>query len=480
MKSENGGRNLMDMNYLHGPYGGQTPPEGPQGGPTWAHADFHDVAYHPTDRQIVYFANDGGVWRTTNGGQSFQSCNGGYQTTQFYHGFASSQRNPALAVGGLQDNVTSIYMGSTNWSRFHLLVAFGDGGCAAIDSRNDDIIYASNWFLEIYKSWDRGTNWQRIAPPGEGPTVFEAPFVLGNDNPDVMYGGRDIVYRSSNGGIDWQTTNEGKPLDGNPVLAMAISQQNSDVVYAATIPYSGSRSNVYRTKDGGQFWKNITGNLPDRYPMDIAVDPYNHHIIYITYSGFGTSHVFKSIDGGQNWQDIGSGLPDVPTSAVIVDPSFPDHVYVGNDITVYVSTDGGNSWSEYNEGLPEAMYIVDLSIFRPGRKIRVVTHGNGVFERDLLDVHDPGLTVSDFSLEQNYPNPFNSTTTIEFDLPKTSDVTLKIYNILGAEVATLVSDILIAGSYSYDWDASNLASGVYLYRLEAGEFVETKKMVLMR
>ncbi|MHC4321629.1 MAG: T9SS type A sorting domain-containing protein, partial [Planctomycetota bacterium] len=86
----------------------------------------------------------------------------------------------------------------------------------------------------------------------------------------------------------------------------------------------------------------------------------------------------------------------------------------------------------------------------------------------------------EFELSQNYPNPFNPSTTIEFDLPKTSKVTLKIFNILGEEVATLVSDRLSAGSYSYEWDASNLASGVYLYRLEAGDFVQTKKMILLR
>jgi hypothetical protein len=85
-----------------------------------------------------------------------------------------------------------------------------------------------------------------------------------------------------------------------------------------------------------------------------------------------------------------------------------------------------------------------------------------------------------FHLSQNYPNPFNPSTTIEIDLPKTSRVSLKVFNILGEEVATLVSDRLSAGSYSYDWDASNLASGVYLYRLQAGEYIETRKMVLMR
>jgi hypothetical protein len=83
-------------------------------------------------------------------------------------------------------------------------------------------------------------------------------------------------------------------------------------------------------------------------------------------------------------------------------------------------------------------------------------------------------------LEQNYPNPFNPSTTIEYALPKPSNVTLKIYNILGEEVATLVSDRLTAGSYSYEWSRpAGMASGVYLYRLQAGEYLETRKMVLM-
>ncbi len=88
---------------------------------------------------------------------------------------------------------------------------------------------------------------------------------------------------------------------------------------------------------------------------------------------------------------------------------------------------------------------------------------------------------TEFALKQNYPNPFNPSTTIDFDIPKTSEVILEIFNILGEEVATLVSDRLTAGSYSYEWSRpAGMASGVYLYRLEAGEFVETRKMILMR
>ena len=93
-----------------------------------------------------------------------------------------------------------------------------------------------------------------------------------------------------------------------------------------------------------------------------------------------------------------------------------------------------------------------------------------------------------YMLQQNYPNPFNPTTNIEFSIPKSEFVSLKVYNILGEEVATLVSDKLSAGSYSYEWSrpvwppdrTAGISSGVYLYRMKAGEFVETKKMILMR
>jgi hypothetical protein len=85
-----------------------------------------------------------------------------------------------------------------------------------------------------------------------------------------------------------------------------------------------------------------------------------------------------------------------------------------------------------------------------------------------------------FELRQNYPNPFNPYTTIEFSLPHSGFVTLKIYNLLGEEVATLVSEERNAGKYKVEWHASNMASGMYFYRLQAGGFMETKKLILLR
>jgi len=107
-----------------------------------------------------------------------------------------------------------------------------------------------------------------------------------------------------------------------------------------------------------------------------------------------------------------------------------------------------------------------------------------IFSSDSIvtDLTNPDHSAPDrFQLYQNYPNPFNPGTTIEFDLPKTSNVTLKIFNILGEDVVTLVSDRLAAGSYSYEWSRpAGIASGVYLYKLETAGYVKIRKMVLLK
>ena len=85
-----------------------------------------------------------------------------------------------------------------------------------------------------------------------------------------------------------------------------------------------------------------------------------------------------------------------------------------------------------------------------------------------------------YVLEQNYPNPFNPSTKIKFSISKESNVNLSIYNVLGELISSLVNEQMKPGYYEYDFNASNLATGVYLYRIKAGNFVETKKMILMK
>jgi hypothetical protein len=98
---------------------------------------------------------------------------------------------------------------------------------------------------------------------------------------------------------------------------------------------------------------------------------------------------------------------------------------------------------------------------------------------DVLEV-DYAMVPKVFSLSQNYPNPFNPTTTIRFGIPKEVKVTLIIYDMLGSEVTTIVNEKMVPGYYEYQWNASNLASGVYFYRLTAGNFISTKKLLLLK
>lgn len=95
-------------------------------------------------------------------------------------------------------------------------------------------------------------------------------------------------------------------------------------------------------------------------------------------------------------------------------------------------------------------------------------------------VVSPGATPLKFELSQNYPNPFNPSTKIRFDLPTQAFISLKVYDVLGREVATLVNEMKQAGSYTVKWDASRMTSGVYFCRLRAGNFIETKKLLLLK
>ncbi|NWG28379.1 MAG: T9SS type A sorting domain-containing protein [Ignavibacteriaceae bacterium] len=107
---------------------------------------------------------------------------------------------------------------------------------------------------------------------------------------------------------------------------------------------------------------------------------------------------------------------------------------------------------------------------------------NVVLEKSKLNIRNfKGETLPiDYALEQNYPNPFNPTTTIRYQLPKDGMVTLKVYDILGAEVATLINEEKVAGRYEVNFDASRLASGVYIYSLNINDFVNVRKMVLLK
>jgi hypothetical protein len=188
------------------------------------------------------------------------------------------------------------------------------------------------------------------------------------------------------------------------------------------------------------------------------------------------SGVFLStINGSTGWTASGLTQRDVYAFAV-----SDSNIFAGTDSGgAFLSTNSGTSWTAVNNGLTNSN-VTALAV--SGSNIFAGTNTSGVWRREMPTAvkDDENNVPMLFSLSQNYPNPFNPSTTISFSLLSKSFVTLKVFDILGREVATIVSEEMPAGSYSRQWNAAKMSSGIYFYRLQAGAFTETKKLVLLR
>jgi hypothetical protein len=404
-KSDDGGLNLYQKSYWYHWDFNATIPGDPEGSFDYVHADVHRMYRDPLDPMVIYFATDGGIFRTPDGGDYFESCNGGYHTQQFYANFSCSTSDSLFSIGGLQDNATAVYEGNPGWRR----VVGGDGLSTAINPLNDQEVYGSSQYLNVEKSTDKAQTFTSLTIPGTGSnpyTNFAGPFVLCPSSPNTLYGGRDKVYKSVNGGNSWLPMNGNNVLDSNAVLALEVSTTNANLVYAATAPVIVPQVGLFKTINGGASWTNVTAGIPNRYIMDIEIDPVDNQKVYTVLSGFGTPHLFRTTDGGQSWSAFGSGLPDVPANTITIDPLNTSIIYLGNDIGIYVSIDGGLNWQEFNDGLTDASFVMDISISPSNRKLRLATHGKGVYERAMLPVTitslNPVATLTALTID---PNP---------------------------------------------------------------------------
>lgn len=191
--------------------------------------------------------------------------------------------------------------------------------------------------------------------------------------------------------------------------------------------------------------------------------------------------VYISADNGANWA-LSKSDPWITSILTIGSTIFVGTFGDG----VWRSTNYGNTWGQINDGLGSGAYYV-LSLGVNNQYIFVGTNGSSIWRRPLSQVvtdvnEEINILPEQFSLEQNYPNPFNPTTTIQFDIPKTALVTLKVCDVLGQEVATLVNEKREAGRYNFEFRTSDfeISSGMYFYRIQAGEFVQTKKLLLLK
>ena len=245
---------------------------------------------------------------------------------------------------------------------------------------------------------------------------------------------------------------------------------------------------ILKTTDGGITWKAQT--IPSlSFPSAYFT---NANLGWIVGDYIGQTNIFRTTDGGTNWIPCN----DIPISAfntVRFVSETTGWVVGGYQIsgqfssTIIKTTDGGNSW--ISQDCPTTQELSNLFFINGSTGWSV---GNGIFKTTnggvIASVKDEkGLrnNIPDqIKLFQNYPNPFNPTTTIEYQIPLNvgtqNFVSLRVYDLLGREVETLVNEQKPAGRYTQQWNAERLSSGIYFYRLRTGVFSETKKMILLR
>lgn len=279
--------------------------------------------------------------------------------------------------------------------------------------------------------------------------------------------GAPSIYRTTDGGLNWipQIT----PFAAN-FTGAAFEDRDSGLVVTDI-------GKVIKTTDGGKSWLRILPN--SNYGLfNVASIKRN---TYAAAGGVGNTGVLvRTTDGGANWASIAS-----INLRYLLDVTFSDSVNgiaVGDAGIVLQTTDGGNTWPSYTTDTLHALF--GIAIRQSGRAISVGTRGT------ILEITYTPITDVDqkndvkrplfYSLSQNYPNPFNPTTIIQYTVPSTQPVSMIIYNLLGQRVATLVNEVKQTGEYSVSWDASNMSSGIYFYKLEAGSFVVFKTMVLLK
>ena len=252
---------------------------------------------------------------------------------------------------------------------------------------------------------------------------------------------------------------------------------------------------MYRSTDNGDSWIQINNGLTASNVWSLAINSNEDIFAGAMIADFDTTDngVYRSTDNGDSWTQINNGLSGLDVGCLAINSN--GDIFAGTGVWyiegdgVFRSTNNGENWTQINNGLTE-LDVHSLAINLEGYIYAGTV--SGVFRSintTVTEVEEDKLLPSAFTLDQNYPNPFNPSTTIKYSVPKLSFVTIKIYDVLGSEVATLVNEEKPVGTYEVELELqSNLPSGVYFYQLKAVDpstgsgqvFVETKKMILMK
>jgi photosystem II stability/assembly factor-like uncharacterized protein len=394
-----------------------------------------------------------GVFRSSNHGDLWQQINIGLQAVEIDQLVVNSSGH---IFAQRPEDLYCSTDGGESW------VSLNTGILSALALSNDGRLFIGRSGEGILRSTDNGGSWTNVYSSAAGG----GSFAFGN--PSVVFattGGEGLI-RSTDSGSTWKQLNLGV------ISVFDVATMPGGYVFALT-----SGKGVMRSSDNGETWMQVNTGLPSLFVSSLTSGPGD--ILFIGRTSL-EGGLFRSTNRGDLWTMIDSSL-----EAGSIAFNSRGHVFAAMQRLqtyegVFRSTDSGESWEKVSSGL--LVPTVYSLASGPGDFLYAGT-GSGVFTsaEPTVNIHGIGNTLPvKCVLDQNYPNPFNLGTIITFDLPRSSQVSLTVYDMLGRKVSVLINDRREGGVHEVKFDMSNIASGVYFYRIQAEDFIATKKMMLIK
>ncbi len=312
----------------------------------------------------------------------------------------------------------------------------------------------------LYYSTNNGNVWNR-----EHGSYLTYSYAIAASSQYIIASSGSYCYYSTNMGSNWIIMDQGFDPDGKSGIVI-----KDNYVYSETsLSFLGSTS-----------WSSIEGNLSgnSRYVNQLIAS--NNKLFIGTEAG-----IWSSTNNGTNWTNLNTALSTAQIRSIAVRDSVIILSSFSNSSQshIYISRNNGSNWSEISTGLPANPRVERLAY--NSNYVFAITENGFVYRRPFSEIvigitPISTLVPDNFSISQNYPNPFNPTTNINFSVPKTGLVKITVFDIAGKEIFVIVNQQLTPGSYKVDFDGSKLSSGIYYYTLTAGDFVATKKMMLVK
>ena len=471
------------------------------------HPDQHVFFFDPNNTNALWNGNDGGVYLTTNIGQLnsvvWSDRNRGYNVTQFYTVNVPAEGLDSRIAGGTQDNGTPFLRlddlagGSRN-------ISVGDGTHLHFGEEFMYVGFQNGSTLRLTYNLD-GTptfsGFSFIQPASASNQLFVTPFVVDPNDEDIMY------YPA--GGALWRnnelTTLRGGQSDGDgsddgwtrltnipsvgirTISAMAISRQPANILYygaSDTRRENASVPQIYRLDAANTSTGSNATSIPlpsptnGSYVSDIAVNPSDADEILVVLSNYDIIGLYHSTNGGLSYTAVEGNLQGTPAvpgpslrAATLLPLDNETQYFVGTSTGLYSTTNlngASTSWVPEGETTIGQAVVWDVTSRTSDDLVAVATHGRGLFVGSQDASFAPTPSTENFILAQNYPNPFATTTVIPFDVPVRSRVSISVFDLSGREIANILSDSdRETGRYEVEFNAASLASGVYVYRMEA-------------